>query len=225
VLAHGLSAVGAGLTAEPAVHRHAKAGQVARGRGMPAAQPRDPVDRPPGAAPNRTSRPAGSRPAAAHCSPAAPWPPPFPRRHPPPSCRSRRLVRAAPPATRFFIQSPHGRQTACTAVRSAEGCRRGAAEGTRTGPPRPRSPSAGLRQADPRVAGPGGQVAGVLGAGSVSGGGCLTGPNEAGFPPRRPCFRSAGGRRPADRCGLRAGDLGKLSHPHSPPGRRFRPAT
>src|SRR5262250_2434156 len=36
VLAHGLVAVGARLAAEPAVHRHAEVGQIARGRGVPA---------------------------------------------------------------------------------------------------------------------------------------------------------------------------------------------
>ncbi len=45
MLAHGLGAVRARLAAEPAVHRHAEAGKVPRRSGLPAAQPRDPVDR------------------------------------------------------------------------------------------------------------------------------------------------------------------------------------
>ncbi|HEX2821723.1 MAG TPA: hypothetical protein VHO07_16350 [Streptosporangiaceae bacterium] len=41
VLAHGLGAVRAGLAAEPAAHRHAEIGEVARCRGVPAPQARD----------------------------------------------------------------------------------------------------------------------------------------------------------------------------------------
>ena len=41
MLPHGLGAIRAGLAAEPAVHRDTEVGEVARGRGLPAAQPGD----------------------------------------------------------------------------------------------------------------------------------------------------------------------------------------